>query len=231
MSIGMRIAAVVVGVMASVALAQEEKSLFNGKDLSGWDGNPEVWSVEDGAITGQTKAEKPIERNTFLIWQGGKVGDFELNVKFRIFAGNTGIQYRSVDKGNWSVTGYQADLDFGKNYAGMLYEEGGRGFMVPKGVVPLGKKSTIEADGTKKVTGEVSTPEEIRKSIKDGEWNTYTIIAKGNVLTQKVNGITTMEVTDNQVEKRALEGILALQVHKGPPMKVQFKDIVLKTIK
>src|SRR5262249_49163446 len=86
------------------------KSLFNGKDLSGWDGNPKFWSVQDGVITGQTTAENPTQGNTFLIWRDGTVDDFELRLSYRIVNGNSGIQYRSSDKGNWVVGGYQADF-------------------------------------------------------------------------------------------------------------------------
>src|SRR5687767_14612132 len=77
------------------------KSLFNGNDLSGWDGNPKFWSVKDGLVTGQTTADNPTQGNTFLIWRDGTVEDFELRLSYRIVGGNSGIQYRSKDLGSW----------------------------------------------------------------------------------------------------------------------------------
>ncbi len=226
-------ALLVVACVACVVFGQGEspkppegfESIFNGKDLSGWDGDGKFWSVQDGAITGQTTAENPTKANTFLIWKGGTVKDFELRLKFRMEGGNTGIQYRSKDKGNWVVNGYQADFDAGKTYAGILYEEGGRGILAN-----VGQKVTIGANGKIQVTGVTTDPKEIRGAIDIKEWNDYVVIAKGNHLTHIINGKTTVDVIDEQVEKRAMEGIVAFQVHAGPPMKIQFKDIFLKDL-
>jgi len=216
---------------AHVRAAEAEKSdgfvsIFNGKDLTGWDGNTKFWSVEDGAITGQTSKDNPLKRNTFIIWRGGQVGDFELRLKFRYQGGNTGIQYRSKDKGDWVVNGYQADFDASKQWAGSLYEEGGRGVLCE-----VGQKVVIEPDGKKTIAGKTDDPKEIRANVKEDDWNEYVIIAKGNHLIHQINGKTTADVTDNQESKRAMEGILAFQIHVGPPMKVQFKDIQLKELK
>src|SRR5581483_283291 len=117
------------------------KSIFNGKDLSGWDGSPDLWSVKDGAITGQTTKENPAKENTFLIWTNGTVGDFELRCSFKLTPGdsagfaNSGIQYRSkvVKPSYWVVAGYQADMEAGPTYTGTLYEEKGRGGLVGRG--------------------------------------------------------------------------------------------------
>lgn len=201
-------------------------SIFNGKDLTGWDGNPKFWSVQDGAITGETTKENPLKRNTFCIWRAGKVGDFELRLKFRYWGGNTGIQYRSKDKGDWVVNGYQADFDATKQWAGSLYEEGGRGVLCN-----VGDKVTIGPDGKIAVTGKTGDAKEIRANIKEGEWNDYVVIAKGNHLIHQINGRTTADITDEQESKRAMEGIVAFQIHVGPPMKVQFKEIQLKELK
>jgi len=201
-------------------------SLFNGKDLTGWDGNKDLWSVEDGVITGQTTKEKPAKGNTFLIWQGGKPGDFELRIKFRMLAHNSGVQYRSKDEGNFVVGGYQADIDYANAYTGMLYEERGRGILVKRGT-----KIVVGADGKKEVLGQTATDKEIVDSIKKDDWNEYVITAQGNHIVQKLNGITTVDLTDNQEDKRAMSGVLALQLHAGQPMKVQFKDIFLKELK
>src|SRR5205814_9146064 len=104
--------------------------LFNGKTLQGWDGDPKFWSVNDGGcITGRTTADNPTKGNTFLIWRGGTVGDFEFRCEFKIDGGNSGIQYRSeeVPDQKWVIRGYQADFDDKGVRVGSLYEEKGRG--------------------------------------------------------------------------------------------------------
>jgi hypothetical protein len=204
--------------------------LFDGKTLSGWEGKPEFWSVKDGAITGQTTAERPTKGNTFLIWRGGKVADFELRLKWRMVGGNSGIQYRSVDHGDFVVGGYQADMDSGNTYTGILYEERGRGIIAPRGQ----KVVISEGEGGKpkiEKVGATCDPQELLAGVKKEEWNDYVVIAQGNHLIQKINGITTVEVIDQQEAKRRMEGILALQLHAGPPMLVQFKDLRIKHLK
>ena len=210
------------------------KSIFNGTDLTGWDGSPDLWSVKDGAITGQTTKEHPAKENTFLIWTNGEVGDFELRCLFKLVPGdsagfaNSGVQYRSrvVKPSYWVVSGYQADMEAGPTYTGILYEEKARGILANRG-----EKVVIDADGKKNVVGSVGNSAEIEASVKKGDWNDYVIIAKGNHLVQKVNGHVTIDVTDNQESKAAKTGILALQLHAGPPMMAQFKDIRIKTLK
>ncbi len=204
------------------------KSLFNGKDLTGWEGNPKLWSVKDEAITGQTTAENPTQRNTFLIWRDGTVDDFELRLSFKIVGGNSGIQYRSneLDKENWVVGGYQGDFEAGDTYSGILYEERGRGVLAQRG-----QKTEIGEDGKPKVVGSVGDSKEIQAAIKKEDWNEYVIIAQGNQLKHLINGKTTIEVTDNDPKGRAMSGILALQLHAGPPMTVQFKNIRIKRTK
>jgi hypothetical protein len=211
---------------APPAGAQEFRDLFDGKSLNGWEGNAKFWSVKDGAITGQTTAENPTKGNTFLIWKGGEVNDFELRLQFKIVGGNSGIQYRSTDKGNYVVHGYQADIDSGDKYIGILYEEGGRGILAERG-----QKVEIDADGNKKVTGSTGDSKEIAAAVKKEDWNEYVVIAKGSQLTQSINGHTTIEVVDNASGKAKESGILALQLHAGPPMTVQFKDIKYKEFK
>lgn len=208
-------------------------SIFNGKDLSGWDGNRKLWSVRDGAITGQTTVENPAKGNTFLVWTNGTVADFELRCSFKLVPGdqhgfaNSGVQYRSkiLDPANWVVGGYQADMEAGPNYTGILYEERFRGIMALRG-----EKVVWTADDKKQVVGSVGTAADIEGSLKKGDWNDYVIIAKGNHLQQFVNGKPTIDVVDDCEAKRAMSGVLALQIHAGPPMLVQFKDLRLKTL-
>jgi hypothetical protein len=207
--------------------------IFNGKDLTGWEGEPKLWSVKDGAITGQTTAENPAKRNTFLIWTNGTVGDFELRCSFKLVPGdakgfaNSGVQYRSkvVDPSYWVVHGYQADMEAGATYTGILYEEGIRGILATRG-----EKVVWDKDGKKQVVGSVGNAAAIEASIKKGDWNDYVIIAKGNHLQQFINGKQTIDVTDEDESKRAMTGVLALQLHAGPPMLAQFKNIRLKKL-
>ncbi len=207
--------------------------MFNGKNLTGWEGNPKLWSVKDGAITGQTTPDNPAKGNTFLVWTNGTVGDFELRCSFRLVPGdsqgfaNSGIQYRSkvVDPVNWVVHGYQADMEAGPNYTGNLYEEGMRGTLAERG-----EKVVWDKDGKKQVVGSVGNAAEIEASVKKGDWNDYVIIAQGNHLQQFVNGKPTIDVVDEDPAKRALSGVLALQLHAGPPMMAQFRNIRLKKL-
>jgi hypothetical protein len=201
------------------------KSLFNGQDLAGWDGNPKFWSVQEGVITGQTTEENPTEGNTFLIWQLGQLDDFELGLEYRIVGGNSGIQYRSQDLGNWVVGGYQADFESGDTYSGILYEERGRGILAQRG-----QQTRIDAEGNVVDTVQVFDSAELQKTIKKEDWNEYWVVAQGNRLTHMINGNVTVKVTDEQESRRATSGILALQLHAGPPMTVQFRNIRLKRL-
>lgn len=220
--------ATLIALTATTAWAQDDgfKTIFDGKSLDGWDGKSDFWSVEEGAITGRTTKEKPTKGNTFIIYKGSEVGDFELHLKYKIVGGNSGIQYRSADKGNNVVHGYQADFEAGDTYSGILYEEGGRGILCKRG-----QKVEIAEDGRKTETSGPATDEEIKKSIKKEDWNDYVVIAKGNHLIHKINGLQTAEIIDNQTAKAKEKGILALQLHAGPPMTVQFKDIKIKELK
>ncbi len=218
------------GTSTGSSSASGEKKLFNGQSLDGWNGLPALWSVKDGAITGTTTAENPIKGNTFLVWQGGDVSDFELTFKYKIVGGNSGVQYRSkvADRIKFVVGGYQADFEAGGTYSGILYEEGGRGILAKRGekvVIKAGddaKKPKIE------VTGEVGKSEDIQAAIKANDWNDYKIVAKGNRLQHFINGKQSVDVTDED-PAAAKSGVLALQVHAGPPMTVQFKDLILKS--
>ncbi len=210
-----------------VAGAEEGfRSLLEGSDLEGWGGDESLWSAKDGVITGRTTADRPLKANTFLIWREGMVDDFELRLSYRILGGNSGIQYRSRDLGNWSVGGYQADLEAGQTYSGILYEEQGRGILAERG-----QKTVVDETGKVKVIGSVGNSAELQAAIRDEDWNDYVIVARGRHLIQMINGNVTVDVTDNQIEKRSRAGILALQLHVGPPMQVQFKNLRLKRLK
>lgn len=229
------LAALAVTLSASAA-ESGFKPLFNGRDLTGWDGRMNHWSVQDGSVTGATTKENPAKGNNFLIWTNGTVADFELRFSYKIVPngdkgfGNSGVQYRSKDFGNFVVGGYQADFEAGKTYSGILYEEKFDGILAQRG-----QKTTVKTvDGKTKVevTGSVGDSNEIQNNIKKEDWNDYVVIAKGNHLQHFINGKQTVDVTDEREGgKGAKSGILALQLHAGDPMTVQFKNIRIKELK
>src|SRR4051812_16615643 len=178
------------------------KSLFNGADLSGWDGDPRLWSVKDGAIHGETKAENPAMGNTFIIWKGGTLKDFDLRLSFRMNASNnSGIQYRSrhITESNvrnkWVVRGYQHEL---RNeiklptVSGFIYDEGGkRGRMCL-----VGEQATWEPDGKKVATTELIDQADFEKLFKLDDWNDVVIVAKGNHIQHYLNNRLILDFTD-----------------------------------
>jgi hypothetical protein len=213
-------------------------SIFNGTDLTGWDGDPRFWSVKDGAIHGETTAEVPTDGNTFCLWRGGTLRDFVLKIRFRIQGGNSGIQYRSKEFAPWRISGYQAEVCDCPGQVGFLYHEAGRGQLVQ-----VGDFGMIDAQGAISVAGKVSDAAALQQAgySKSGDWNEYTIIAQGNYLRHYLNGYPTMALIDNHRvtdpadpndrQGAAREGLLALQIHAGPPMVVEYKDIRLKALK
>lgn len=200
--------------------------IFNGRDLTGWQGDPEIWTVQEGAITARTTADNPLKSNTFLVWQGGDVGDFELELEYRIVGGNSGIQYRSrlIDSAAWIVGGYQADIEDGDTYSGILFEERGRGILARRGqLVELnsqGKKCEIT----------VASSADLQAKILKQDWNRFKVQAQGEMLHHYINGNLMCRTRDAETGHRAGVGILALQAHVGPPMTVQFRDIRLKRL-
>jgi hypothetical protein len=223
------------------------KEIFDGKTLAGWDGNKDVWSVRDGALTGVTTAEKGIKANTFLVWQGAQPANFELRLQFRLTAqnpegrANSGVQYRSkvLDAATFVVGGYQADIDMPFRYTGMLYEEKGRGILMTAGEkIRIGESTMVDdakkAGAKKKKTAVEKLPgatptAAIAAAYKIGEWNEMVITANGNQLRHTVNGVVTAEATETDASI-AKSGVIALQLHTGPPMTVQFKNVYLKTL-
>tara|TARA_B100002019_G_scaffold97541_1_gene83918 strand:- start:2769 stop:3449 length:681 start_codon:yes stop_codon:yes gene_type:complete len=207
-----------------------EQTLFNGENLDGWDGNPLHWSVVNGAIVGVNTEENPTKGNTFLIWQGGSLNDFDLSLQCKIDSGNSGIQYRSFIKpgkhDGWRIGGYQADFESGEKYSGICYGEAFRGILSMRG-----DRTTLSRDESGKLIKYVEKIGEASKlglAVKKQEWNTYRIVAKGFRFEHYINGQKMCELIDDDEKERRSEGLLAFQVHAGPPMKVYFKDIILK---
>jgi len=218
---------------AGQAFAAEKgfKSIFDGKTLKGWNGDPKFWSVQDGAITGKTTRENPTKGNTFIIWEGGKTGDFDLRLDYKIVGGNSGIQYRSFKADGpdeWRIGGYQADFEAGDTYSGICYGERFRGILSLRG-----KKTTLTIgdDGKlKKAVEEFAKDADIAKAIKKEEWNGYRIVARGFNISHYINGVKTTQLIDRDKKSRRADGLLALQLHAGPPMTVQFKNIRIKDL-
>jgi len=217
--------------VAGVAIAEDAgfKPIFDGKTLDGWKApNMSYWSVEDGAITGRSTEQNPVKSNQFIVWQLGDLDDFELKLKYRIMgtpSANSGVQVRSRVDADGHVAGYQADIDKGGQWAGALYDERGRGMLATRG-----QKTIIDADG-KKTSTSIGDSAALMASINKDDWNEYHIIARGNSIVLKINGKVTAEVIDNDTKDKDASGVLALQLHVGPPMAAQFRDIQLKRLK
>lgn len=216
-------------LIAPTALAADDDgftSIFNGKDLTGWRGDADYWSVKDGAITATTTEQNRLTYNTFCIWDGGRPGNFQLRLKFRIVGGNSGVQYRSrvVDEDKFVVSGYQADIDSSPRYSGINYEEKARGILAERG-----ESVTLTGEKDKHVV-RFADAADLQNHIKPEQWNDYLIVARGRHLQHFINGVLMSETIDNS-EKFTESGIVALQAHAGPPMQVQFKDIALKEMK
>ena len=202
-------------------------AIFDGKSLKGWDGDPAYWRAENETIIGESTADKPLKANTFLIWRVGQPKDFELKLEYRINSTNSGVQYRSVELpkvGKWVMKGYQADIDFENRYTGQLYEERGRNFLAMRG------QMTRLQPGSKRVVANLSGGEDLKSLIKVNDWNQLHIIARGNALTHVMNGRLMAVVIDDDAANRAMGGLIGFQLHMGPPMKVEYRNIWLKNL-
>lgn len=214
-------------LMTTSAPAQEGggKPMFNGKDLSGWEGAEGWWTVEDGALTAESTAEKPCRKCNYLYWKDGKPRDFEMICDFKLSgAGNSGIQVRSEARPNWDTYGYQADMSGDGALVGFVYHHK-RGLIAARG-----EEVTIAADGTKTVK-KLGDPVELLKAYKKEDWNQYRVVCRGAGMELHINGVLMCRITDNDASTAGGGGIIALQMHPGPPMKVQFKNLVLKELR
>jgi hypothetical protein len=203
-------------------------SIFDGKSLNGWDGDPRYWRVENGEIVGETTGANPVKVNNFLIWRGGTLRDFELKLEFRMNGSNSGIQYRSAempDVGRWVLRGYQADIDFTQNYLGNVHDERGRGVLSRRGEI------TRMVDGPAfKVVGTIGDATLLRGAMNVNGWNRYHIIARGPVLLQLINGQLMSVAIDEDQKRGAAEGVLGFQMHTGPPFRIQFRNILFRKL-
>lgn len=194
----------VMGCLAAPALAAEGfVPLFDGKSLAGWSGDPALWQVVDGNIVGSTEGH-PLTKNSFLATERS-YKNFVLRLKFKLRNHNSGVQFRSKSLPEHVVQGYQADIA-DNMFLGILYEEGGRGILV-----------------------NVQNPAEVKQHLRADGWNEYVITANGNHITQVLNGYTTVDYTE-QDTVGAKEGVIALQLHTGPAMRIEFRDVELREL-
>ncbi len=211
---------------ASVAQAEDTDGflpMFNGRTLEGWEGKPGWWRVEDGAITCESTPAKPCEAAHYLMWRGGQPSNFDLRLEFRLVGGNSGIQFRSRELPDYDTSGYQADLEDGEQWTGCLFEHT-RG-----GMAMRGERVVIARDGAREVTS-LGDSKELLKSVRLHEWNSYRILARGPEITLEINGVVMAEAIDRQERLAAKEGVIALQMHPGPPMKIQFRNLRIKLL-
>jgi hypothetical protein len=211
------------------------ESIFDGKSLDGWDGDPKFWRIEDGTLVGEIAPGNEIKRNTFVIWRGGVTGDFELKLRYRISGkGNSGINYRSEEltDAKFALKGYQFDIDGGGKsnaaqvrHTGNNYEERGRTFMALRGQVTRAIQG-----GKREMIGAVGDYKDLATRIREEDWNDVHIIARGNTLVHMLNGHVMSIVIDGDPQHRVAQGKLGVQVHTGPPMKVEYRDIRLKKL-
>jgi len=197
-------------------------ALFNGRDLSNWDAEPGLWTVQDGVIVGTSEVGRP-KTNSFLIWKG-TVKDFELRVTIRVVGdNNSGLQYRSrrlPEITPWTILGYQCDVHPVDVHTAMTYEERGRGIFGYNGVDVV-----MDPTGQRWQVGERP-----RVTADLAQWNEFSVIARGNRLEHRLNGRTTSVFIDHDEKNRALSGLIAIQLHAGTPHKTYVKQVLLKTL-
>jgi len=204
-------------------------SISNGRDLKGWKGDSTYWRVENGLLIGEVTPSTLLKRNSFIIYQKNMPDNFELKVEYRVSAkGNSGINYRSVliDGERFALKGYQADIDGEDNWTGQNYEERGREFLALRG-----QKVVIEPNGKIQLTDTLGTKADLQKFIHKEDWNEYHLIINGNRLQHFINGVLMSDVTDQDSVHQTFTGYLGVQVHVGPPMKIEYRDFRVKKLK
>lgn len=225
----------------STTASKAPVQIFDGKTLKGWEGDSIHWRAENGHLVGEVTPETLLKTNTFLIYQGEQPADFELTCEFKITSGgNSGINYRSVmvDNVPHALKGYQADIDGANNYTGQNYEERGRTTLAYRGQITTIPQATDSLqNGVKNnawtpavVTGSLGTSDSLKTLIKSEDWNKCRLVVKGNHLQHYINDVLMSDVTDNDTVNGKAKGLLGVQVHVGPPMKVEYRDIMLKSL-
>jgi hypothetical protein len=204
------------------------EQIFDGKSLADWEGDPQYWRVENGSLVGEVTPTNILKQNSFIIWRGGEPRDFELKVEYRVSAkGNSGINYRSVPWTNspWALRGYQADIDGANKYTGQNYEEKGRTFLAMRGQV-----TRLQDGKPPEIISALGSTNDLSSVIKNDDWNEYHLIARGGMLTHVLNGRVLSVVIDDDTKNRTLGGLIGVQVHVGPPMKIEYRNFRLKRL-
>ncbi len=202
--------------------------VFNGKNLKGWEGDPVYWRVEKGSLIGEVTPSTILKKNSFIIWQGTMPNDFDLRVEYRrTDKGNSGINYRSklVAGEPYALKGYQADLDGEGKWNGQNYEERGREFLALRG-----QQVVIERDGKINIIASLGSKDSLNAFVRKEDWNEYHLVVRGNRLQHYINDVLMSEVTDLDEERRSFNGFFGVQVHVGPPMKVEYRNFRLKSL-
>lgn len=215
--------------------------IFDGKTLKGWEGDSTYWSVENGCLVGEITPATILKRNQFIIWREGLTKDFELTLEYKITKeGNSGINYRSEELKDlpYALKGYQADIDGANRYTGQNYEERARTTLAYRGQkaivkelpgpAPLQQHIRNNAWTETTVTASLGNPDSLKNLIKTGDWNRVHLIVKANRMLHYVNDVLMSDVTDNDTINRRFSGLLGVQVHVGPPMRVEFRNIRLR---
>jgi hypothetical protein len=229
---GIVLTAFAAGLNAQVPPLQESgfRQIFDGKSLAGWDCDPDFWRVESGEIVGETRADHQPAQNIFCIWKGGKPGDFELKLQYKLTGttGNSGIQYRSVEMpevARWVLQGYQADIDGEQRYTGQIYEERKRGFLALRGQIAY-----VPEGGKTGAIGTTGDGDELKRAIRINDWNDMDIMARGNTLIQLINGHVMSILVDDDKANRRTDGEIGIQLHKTTAaMKIESRNIRIKT--
>ena len=197
------------------------RSIFNKKDLTGWSQQDGYWRVKDGIITGESTPEHPCKPNHHIVYTAEELSDFELQAEFRLSAGaNSGIQIHCAEQ-FVGDNGYQADMNGGGNYVGYLYHP--RQHLIGE----RGADVAIAKDGNKNVI-HFADNKELQKLYKPLQWNQIRVVAVGRTITVWINGIRTTSVTDEREEFLPTKGRIALQLHQGPPMTVEFTNLRIR---
>jgi hypothetical protein len=230
--------------LVSAANAADEtgfKSLFNGSDLSGWKGDMKYFSVRDGCIHAETSAAVPLTRNTFLVCTAGEFADFELRFDYKVAGGNSGMQYRSELVRDFVLKGYQVDFEHQNRYTGMFFEENGRMFLAypgeyvtvkPLGELTAGEKAKKNPPRARLDKVRFATAEETFSHVKDPtDWHSMTVIARGNTFVHILDGRVMSVGVDDDAKNFRRSGLVGLQVHQGPPMTIDVKNIRIRELK
>lgn len=248
--LGLVLAVMTTAGMNTSCVAQKKKDgfvqIFDGKTLKGWDGDPTYWRVENGNLVGEITPSTLLKTNSFIIWKGGEPADFEFKGEFNITQdGNSGINYRSDQLTDvpFALRGYQADIDGKIRYTGQNYEERKRTTLAYRGqrttippytgsATPEGVRANVKNNAWSglTVTGSLGSSDSLKTLIKSEDWNTFRLVIKGNKLQHYINDVLMSEVTDEDTVNGKSKGLLGVQVHVGPPMKVQYRNLMLKQL-